>query len=383
MSSAGERPLTIYFNRTYATNVHIVDMLRDNPDDRAVRVIATHADPTSPMLQACDVAAAEPGGGVTGPEYVSWALEFTARHGVDVFVPRFEMESLAQAAAQFAAQGVALLAPPAGTIRHFADKAATYADAAARGLPVPPHRVITTSHGLLDSYQEMGDAYGQVCLKPVIGVGGDGFRILDHRAPRLADIVGPLRPTVSVSAVAAALDSAAATGVRVAPLMILPYLPGPEISVDLLADRTGSTVAAVARSKWLRQRAIVDDPTAQQIAEVLVRAHQVSYLSNTQVRYWQSPQDASPVPYLLEVNTRMSGGLFQTALAGVNLAWAAVRMALNQHPAVGAARHDISYTTVPGVRPHRASPAHAPPTPLPVNGLERIRPARAPIGSRN
>lgn len=283
-------PLTIYFNRTYATNVHVIDLMRDNPDGRAVKVIATHSDPSSPMLHASDVAAAEPD-----------------------------------------------------------------ADATLRGLPVPPHRVITTAQALLDAYDEMSFAYGQICLKPVTGAGAEGFRILDHRAPLLADILGPLSPTVSVRAVAEAIDCAAAAGRSIPPLLMLPYLPGPELSIDLLADRDGITIASVGRSKSCRQRAIVLDQTAQDVAEVLVRAHRLSYVSNTQLRNWQAPQDAEPVPYLLEVNTRMSAGLFQTALAGVNLAWAAVRMVLGQDPSVGQTRHDIRYTTVPALRPQHGA----------------------------
>jgi hypothetical protein len=72
---------------------------------------------------------------------------------------------------------------------------------------------------------------------------------------------------------------------------------------------------------------IVDDVVAREMAERLTTAHRIGYLSNTQVRYWRGPDDELAHPYLLEVNTRAAGGLFQTALAGVNLPWAAVLLA--------------------------------------------------------
>jgi hypothetical protein len=68
-------------------------------------------------------------------------------------------------------------------------------------------------------------------------------------------------------------------------------------------------------------------------------------LVNVQFRSFQGR------PALLEINTRPSGGLYQTALAGVNLPWAAVELALGRpvgplRPATGAA-----FVLVPSVVP--------------------------------
>jgi biotin carboxylase len=129
-------------------------------------------------------------------------------------------------------------------------------------------------------------------------------------------------------------------------LMVLPYLPGPEVSVDVLADRAATILAAIGRSKTSRRRVIVNDLAARHVAETLVAAHGLSYLSNTQVRYWQGPGDTEPQPYLLEVNTRVSGGLFQTRLSGLNLPWAAIRVIRGLDPDLAEPRYDIAYTTV-------------------------------------
>jgi biotin carboxylase len=77
-----------------------------------------------------------------------------------------------------------------------------------------------------------------------------------------------------------------------------------------------------------------------------VHAHRVAYLSNVQVRYWQGPDDTEPLPYLLELNTRVSGGLFQTALAGVNLPWAAAKLALGEPVGTLHPTYDVAFTTV-------------------------------------
>lgn len=335
--------LSIYFNRTYATNAQVIGMLRANPDGRELRVVGTHVDPGSPVLAACDLAMLEPE--LTGQAYVDWALEFTREHGIDVFVPRLELAAITAQRDRFAAQGVALLAAPAAAVSLFADKAAAYADAAGRGLAVPPYRVVHDGTELLAAYAEIRELTGTACLKPVTGVGADGFRILTDQSLGLDDLLGPLPQTVLVQAAADALERARADGLPVPPLLVLPFLTGPEISVDILGDLDGSTLAAIGRAKYGRRRVIVDDPGARAMAEALTKAHRLAYLSNVQVRYWQGPADARPLPYLLEVNTRISGGLFQTSLAGVNLPWAAVRLALGQDPQVGKASYDISFDT--------------------------------------
>jgi biotin carboxylase len=209
-----------------------------------------------------------------------------------------------------------LVAAPQAAVRHFDDKAAAYLDAGDRMLPVPPHVLVQDSESLFAGYEALSQISEQLCLKPVVGVGGNGFRVLTRQALDIAELLG--RPTgiEHLDRVAEALDIARDRGLIVPRLMLMPFLTGPEVSVDVLADDDGEVLATVSRAKSSRRRSIVNDLAAQQVASTLVRAHRLSYLSNTQVRYWQGPSDAGPRPYLLEVNTRISGGLFQTSLVG-------------------------------------------------------------------
>lgn len=339
--------LRIWFNRTYATTSHVVAMLRANPDGRPVHVIGTHPDADSPVLAACDEAYPEPPEDCPTGDYVAWALAFAREHSVDVFFPRLAMSDLADAREDFTAAGVALACPSGDTVRLFEDKAAAYRAAAALGLPVPPHHVVSDAAGLRAAYEQLREVAETVCMKPVRGTGGDGFRILATAAPSLAEVLRPSEEQViSLEWAGAALDAARDTDPDLPRWLVMPYLPSPEISVDVLADLDGRTLAAIGRRKSRRRAVIVDDAPARQVAETLNQAYAVSYLSNTQVRYWRGPGDAEPRPYLLELNTRMSGGLFQTALAGVNLPWAAVQLALSTDLGTLLPRFDVAYTTV-------------------------------------
>ncbi len=338
--------IRIWLNRTYSTNSHVLAMLRDNPDGRPVQVLASHTDPDSPVLAAADEAYQEPDG-LPVDEYVPWALDFARVHRVDVFVPRVRMADIADARDDFAAAGVAVMAPDGDTVRLFADKATAYEVARELGLPVPPHHVVGDAGGLREAYADLRRVAERVCMKPVCGVGGLGYRVLTTGAPDLEDLLGEARPRADLELVCAALDAARAAHRSVPPLLVMPYLPGAEVSVDTLADTHGVPLTSIGRSRSRRRRLLVDDAPAREIAETLVRAHRVAYLSNTQVRQWQGPGDDAPRAYLLELNTRAAGGLFQTALSGVNLAWAAVRLALGEdvgelHPTFGRAYTEVS-----------------------------------------
>ena len=330
--------LRLWFNRTYATTWHLIRMLRANPDGRPLHVLGSHVDPGSPVLAACDTALLEPD--LPAEQYVEWALAVAVAHRIDVLVPRQHLVALAGARDRFAAAGTVLLCPDRATVELFDDKAAAYAAAGALGVPVPPHRVVHDGDELRAAYVELAQLAEQVCMKPVCGVGGQGYRRLTTDPPRWTeDFAGDLRSLVRLDDACRALDAAGRRDV-----LVLPFLDGTEISVDVVADAGGAVHAALGRAHDPagngRRRRIVDDAPAREVAETLTRAHRIAYLSNTQIKYWQG------LPYLIEVNTRAAGGLFQTELAGVNLPWDAVLLALGERPARRAPRFGAVYTEV-------------------------------------
>ncbi|WP_375406406.1 ATP-grasp domain-containing protein [uncultured Amnibacterium sp.] len=327
--------------------MHTIALLRDNPAGESVRILATHASPDSPVLAVADVTEPEPDDDLTEEQYVQWALGVCERHGVDVVIPRLHAAAIAGARARFAHAGVATVVPPREAILRLHDKVGAYEDAARDGLPVPPYRVARTAAELLDAFDELERRFGRVCVKPVLGVGGEGFYELLRRPLALPELLGPLQSLLDVRTLAAALERERAA---VPPLLVMPVLPGPEVSVDCLADADGTLLAAVPRGKRGYRRFLLDDPAATAIARSVVARHRLAFLSNTQVRSWQQPGvDPAPRPYLLETNPRASGGIAQTARAGVNLPWAAVELALGRRPAPLHPRLGASFTTVPTI----------------------------------
>ncbi|MFF2744979.1 ATP-grasp domain-containing protein [Kitasatospora sp. NPDC058048] len=356
-------PVRVWLNRTYAENVFFIEQLRAAP--RPVVVHATHGDPDSPVLAAADHGTPEPAG-LAADGYVGYALDYCARHAIDVFVPQLHQLAIALARPEFEAIGTTLLCPPATAIAAFTSKADGYATIAGAGLPTPPWWRVRTPAELWHAVERIEDTGRTACLKPTTGAGGAGFRVLT-REPYDARRLAGWDHRVQVEQVAAALAGGGPDGEPV-DLLVMPHLDGPEVSVDCLADRDGSPLAAVGRTKEGRRRGFTTEECYLEPVRRLVRATGMAYLSNVQFRRLDG------LPVVIDVNTRPAAGLHQLRLCGLNLPWDAVRLALGERPECSGAEPDvrgIEYTLVPGIRP-----VH------PQQGPGRVSPGAQPAAAR-
>ncbi|MFB7717630.1 MULTISPECIES: ATP-grasp domain-containing protein [unclassified Nocardia] len=296
-------------------------LLRGNPDGVDVTIYAGNVDPGAVALSVCDVPVVEPRH-VGDDEYAEFALDFCREHGIDVLIPPRRLTALAGRSADFAAIGTSLMCSPLAAVQVLTNKVSTYESAGAAGIPVPPWRAVDDAEGLLAAVEELSLTDESLCVKPSGEYSAFGFRILQDRPLSMADLLAPPMPTASVAAVADAMRRAADTGERVPELLVMPFLDGPEISIDCLSAPGGELLVGIPRSKQGRFRMLLEDPEAVAIARRLVEHFELAYLTNVQLRFHKGE------PVLLEANPRPSAGLFQTAFADVNMPWAAVRLLL-------------------------------------------------------
>ncbi|MGW5349520.1 ATP-grasp domain-containing protein [Streptomyces sp. NPDC004031] len=319
--------LRIWLSSAGVASTQVMRMLRDNPDGVAVRIHGTNVDPDAPALAACDVSEVEPRH-VGDAEYAEFALDFCRRHAIDVLIPPRRLAALAGRADDFAALGTRLMCSPPDAVTALTSKTRTYEAARAAGVPVPPWRAVRDAAGFRAAVEELTADGERVCFKPSGEFSAFGFRVLDDRPLRIRDLLAPPVPVVSVRAVAEALERAAEAGESVPEFLVMPYLDGPEVSVDCLSAPGGVPLAAVPRTKQGRYRLLLDDPEAIGIARAVVEHFGLAYLSNVQLRH------RAGRPVLLEANPRPSAGVFQTAFTGLNLPWAAVRLLVRGEPGV-------------------------------------------------
>ncbi|MEU9332599.1 ATP-grasp domain-containing protein [Streptomyces sp. NPDC048290] len=351
----------VWLNRTYAENVFFMDQLRRNPSDRAVEIHATHGDPDSPVLAAADTAELEPEG-LSPAGYVEYALDQCGRRGIDVFVPRMNQSAIVAHRAEFEAVGTALLAPPPEAVAVFQDKVIAYEAVQAIGVPVPPWWRVRGADELLAAVEELEARGYKACFKPASGAGGVGFRVITRAPFSLMHLNGFPTPYVQLDLVLQALREAD----EPVDWLVMPRLEQPEVSVDCLTGPDNRVRLAVGRTKNGRRRGFTLSEQWIGPARLTAEGFGLHYLSNIQFRMFGDR------PVLMDVNARPAGGLHQLSQCGINVPWAAVRLALGEDPGeIAPPFLGQDYTVVSGPRPLLDS--------VPAQRTEEPEPARAAV----
>ncbi|WP_241576349.1 ATP-grasp domain-containing protein [Rosenbergiella collisarenosi] len=151
------------------------------------------------------------------------------------------------------------------------------------------------------------------CIKPLYGIYGLGFWILKRSANTLSFYNNPDSRQIHPDVVVNCLRSAELAGEELPVQIVMPYLPGPEHSVDMLVEN-GRVLAAVARNKLGSLQTLENEGPAYQLALDCAQVLCADGLINIQTR-----NDENGLPVLLEANLRPSGGIGYTSHSGVNL----------------------------------------------------------------
>lgn len=314
--------MNIWFNRWFSTAYHLIEKIKDNPNNEQFTIFGTHPNIDAVYLQVCDHVEQEPD--ISGEDYLNWCLGFVQKHSIDIFIPRKENVLIAQHLDLFAEYGVKVLVCPDAELMEMMDnKRLMYENIHNKGIVAVPHyRVVTNVLDFIHAYNELSE-YGKVCFKPVIGEGASGFRVIDEKADDIENIFGGVNHKISLYRAIQLLSKLD----TFPELMLLEYLDGYEYSIDCLAY-DGKLLSAVPRKKaGGRIRVLENNEELLQMAEAFVQEYNVPYIFNIQVKYKDG------VPKLLEVNPRMSGGLHLTCASGVNYPYEAVRLLIDEHAA--------------------------------------------------
>ena len=197
----------------------------------------------------------------------------------------------------------------------FEDKARFYATIAPSVAPAPRFIAVRNASEFSAAVATLRADGCEVCLKPAASTGGLGFRILDDGRSDLRNLFGGenIRITTALATHILAQEE------EFRPLLIMEYLSGAEYSVDCLAA-SGRLLCAVPRRKPSRiggAQFLEDRTELISLSKRVAAAYELDGIFNVQVRYLNG------IAKVLEINARMSGGVYFACLSGVDLpAWA-------------------------------------------------------------
>lgn len=323
----------IWLNHWFSTAYYIISMMREsNPD---FTFIGSNEKEESPIMTVCDEWYREPA--LKGKDYVDFCLDFCKRHQIDVFMPRRGMIEISRSKAAFEALGVRVMVDDYEWVSLLNDKATAYDFFRQHGIgEVPDFALVTDVKAFAEAYRTLQEKYGQVCFKFVHDEGGKSYRLIDNSRRGYTALFKKITTRITYDE---AIDALSERDVFPR-LMVMPYLPGEEISVDCL--RTAQGTIAVPRIKdYSRIERIRYDGGILAVCERLLEAIPLECPCNIQFKYRED------TPYLLEVNTRMSGGThLSCAAAGINIPDIAVNKLLGVEKPWTLERREASVTHV-------------------------------------
>lgn len=298
--------MKVWYNKGLSNTYDaIVSVVNSDKEGRFI-LRATHSDRYSAVSAVVHEFAVEPGGLDDGT-YVDWCLAQCVEHDVDLFVPQRRREAVAARTEEFAAVGVSVSVMGGPKVMGMVDrKHELYGDLAGSGVPVPRYAVFRTVEQFDAAVAGLEPVVGRVCVKPCVGVYGSGFRVLERDGCEFRRILSGDSVRTSVEAFRTALAASA----QDRDMMAMAYLPGTERSVDVLACR-GRLVRAVSRVKVGSHQILETDGPSIEVAAVLTERYCLDGIFNLQTK------ERDGVQYLLEVNSRMSGGLVYACMSGV------------------------------------------------------------------
>ncbi len=310
----------VWFNHWFSTAYHIISLLRQD-DDTGFFIIGSGSNPDSVIRRVCDEWFEEPQNCHEDEHrYVLFCRDFCRDRHIDVFVPRRGLQAIGKSIDLFDEIGVRVLVErDYQKLSALNNKEKTYCMFEDRDIGhVPPRYVVNSCGAFCRAYEALTSTFERACFKLTKDEGAASFRVIDNSIGGYNGLYRHRGMKVTLDEAINALNQRES----LPDILIMPYMEGHEVSVDCL--RTDSGIIIIPRVKTGgRTEEIRYDDEIVQFCERFYEKIGISGPCNIQLKYHDG------VPYLLEVNTRMSGGIQLSCIAaGVNIPNLAVNQLL-------------------------------------------------------
>ncbi len=301
------RPYRIWFNRGFSL-APIAGLMRDADPTLEVYISiapngARYSGPTQTWTDGGDDPATQ-----SDPiAYLAWVRDTIIDNKIDLFIPTRRRALISAASLPCRVHWPA----STQTLALLEDKFA-FAEALRGEEFCLPTQLVSSSDDLAKILAEWPADGTTPCVKPQNGVNGLGFWMLSP-VSQSYHLQNPDRRQIHPDQYLHALRAREVTR-PIAPIVVMPFLPGPEVSFDILAEH-GCVLKYIARTKLDNGHQIISSShiLAQQVAS-LVQRFALHGLVNAQFRL-----DADNHWRLLEINARPAGGVIYADHVGANM----------------------------------------------------------------
>lgn len=296
----------IWINHWFSTAYNIINLITDENED--FYIVGSNDSDNASYKSLCDEWYIEPI--LDEVKYVDFCLKFCNQHDIDIFMPRRGMIEISKRKEEFNKIGTQVMVEDFEIMEILNDKEKAYQFFKGNEIVnIPNYRIVTSKPGFVDAYNMIKEEYGHVCFKFANDEGGKSYRLIDNTRKGYYSLKKKQNTRMTLDNVLEAL----AEKEEYDPIMVMPYLSGNEVSVDCLKTEAG--IIMIPRIKGnTRVEEIAFDKSILDMCEEIYSKLNLEWPCNIQFKY------LNDVPYFLEVNTRMSGGVqLSCAACGVNI----------------------------------------------------------------
>lgn len=288
----------VYFNHWFSQASDIIKLMREQIAGENILieliVIGSHKTDNPSYKKDCDIFIKEPDGIQNNPEeYCSYCLSVCKEHNVNLFMPYKHLDIITKNIKDF--KGIKV-----GTIDDYEmfnclnNKIKTY-ELLKNSLPD-----IIPEYTLINENTDLGKYKNQMCIKKVVDIGGKSFRLLVKEYSH--NLEHYIKPEISIEDTYKEIKNQ--------DLILMPYIDKTEVSVDCLVTESQNII--VARYKINKTTEEIEILKQGNLYDRVIKLANVLNLRNIVFNVQFRGK------YLLEVNTRMAGGVAKDSLIGVN-----------------------------------------------------------------
>lgn len=306
-----------------------IGSLRDNPDGRPIRVVATDATVPCVAQYLADKFYRVPFG--SSPDYLERLLGICKRESVEVVFPASHEEALVLAKNRtlFEDLGAVIAISKYPVLELACNKKLAYQKLKDAGLPCPEFYAVKTFSEFEEAASKLGIEKRKVVMKALITRGGRGTRILTKESTvglLLNEKPGSLEQDYSVvRQMLQGIDDA-----HFPELVLMEYLPGTIVSVDFLT-KAGHALIVVPKIRVFGNASqtlvgkVHRDPIIEEAIAKISEAFGFDYNINIEMAY---SSEGVALPF--DFNPRIAASVAFCSAAGANLIYFALKMALGE-----------------------------------------------------
>ncbi len=260
---------------------------------------------------------------ISDEDYIRYCLDMCNKYHVSLFLPSKKIMVIANHHEFFEKQGIKILSCASfDNLEILNHKAMLYNALCNDNIEIPEYYLVNTLDAFDEAYEVLSSKNKRVCFKPARSIYALGFKMIKHNINEMNAFLSS--DVISVSLKEARHKFSQADFFQ--DVLVMEYLDGTEYSIDCLAKH-GRLIRCTVRKKpsHVNGAQILEyNPELVHMAEQLTQRFELTGLFNIQTK------SANGISKLLEINTRMSGGIYFSCLSGINYPYWGMRLAMEE-----------------------------------------------------